>query len=251
MRVRDKTKLILAYRSGDRCALPDCGRKLSLNRESGDPTNIGDASHIAGKRPGSTRYNPSMTEDERNCYNNLIYLCKNCNKKIDAIPQGEAEYTVERLLQIKSEHEHRVRDAVTEKFADIAFPELEEVTQWVLHTPPEHQDNNFSVTAPMDKIKKNDLSSSSRVVITMGLGVVKQVGAFVETMAQTDPDFPQRLKAGFMIEYYRLREEKHRGDDLFDLMCRFAQRGFSETQKEAAGRAVLIYLFEKCEVFEK
>lgn len=251
MSASNKTKLILAYRSGDRCALPDCECKLSLDNQSGDPTNIGDASHIAGERMGSARYDPDMTEDERNSYDNLIYLCKNCHKKIDTIPQGEAEYTVERLLQIKAEHECRVRQAITEKFADVAFPELKQVTEWVLNISLEHQDDSFSVTPPMDKLKKNDLSNSSYIVITMGLSVVKQVSAFIEMMAQTDPDFPQRLKLGFMTEYYKLREEGYRGDDLFDLMCRFAQRGFEETQKEAAGKAVLVYLFEKCEVFEK
>jgi len=34
-------------------------------------------------------------------------------------------------------------------------------------------------------------------------------------------------------------------------MCRFAQHGFERQAKRSAGIAVLVYLFEACEVFEK
>jgi len=85
----------------------------------------------------------------------------------------------------------------------------------------------------------------------MGLSVAREVRAYVESVAQTDQDFPERLKSGFLEEYYRLKREGHSGDDLFDLMCGFAQRGFEEQAKRAAGLAVLTYLFEACEVFEK
>lgn len=85
----------------------------------------------------------------------------------------------------------------------------------------------------------------------MGLGVVREVRDFVEQEATIDIDFPERLKSGFLEEYYRLRKEGHRGDVLFDLMCQFAQRGMKEQSKRSAGLAVLIYFFESCEVFEK
>lgn len=49
------------------------------------------------------------------------------------------------------------------------------------------------------------------------------VGDYVEAEAQLDPDFPERLKAGFLEEYYARRKEGHKGDELFELMCAFAQ----------------------------
>ena len=251
MSVNYPTKLLLAYRSGNKCALPNCGCELSPPSESGDPINVGVAAHIAGERPGSARYDLKMTKEERNHYNNLIYLCGNCHTKIDAIPQGETDYPEERLLQIKTKHEQKVQDGLAREFADVGFQELEEVTQWISQIPRQQPDSNFLLITPEEKIRKNDLSNKSRRIVTMGLGVTQEVKAFVESMAQTDPDFPERLKVGFLQKYYSLKQEGHFGDDLFDLMCQFAQQGFREVSKQVASLAVLIYLFEACEVFEK
>ena len=253
MSVSNRTKILLAYRSGDICALPGCGQNLSPDSESGDPLNVGEAAHIAGKNPGSARYDKNMPPKNRDHYNNLIYLCGTCHTIIDAMPQGENDYPVERLHKIKSEHEQKVRDAIADAFVDIGFPELEESTLWIMQinlqqTAP---DNDFSVIAPEDKINKNALGNGSRIIITMGLSISREVRAFIESVAQTDQDFPERLKVGFLQEYYRLRQGGHSGDVLFDLMCRFAQRGFTEQAKRSAGLAVLVYLFETCEVFEK
>jgi len=257
MSVSYPSKLLLAYRSGDRCALPDCGKELSPDSKHGDPINVGEAAHIAGEHDGkgkankSARYDPRMSDEERNHYNNLIYLCGTCHTTIDAIPQGEKDYPAARLQKIKAEHEQKVREAVTEAFSGIGFPELEEATQWIMQINSQQATEDFSLIPPEDKLKKNELGIGSRTIVTMGLSVSREVRAFVESVAQTDPDFPERLKAGFLEEYYRLKREAHVGDDLFDLMCRFAQRGFKEQAKQSAGLAVLVYLFEACEVFER
>lgn len=257
MSVSYPTKLLLAYRSGDRCALPDCGRGLSPGSDNGDPINVGEAAHIAGEHDGkgttkrSARYDPNMTDEARNHYSNLIYLCSTCHTKIDAIPQGERDYPVERLQELKADHEKRVREAVTEAFADVGFPELEEATQWIMQVNPCQPGSDFSVIPPEEKLKKNELGNGSRTIITMGLSVAREVRAYVESVAQTDQYFPDRLKSGFLEEYFRLKKDGYRGDDLFDLMCRFSQRGFREQAKQSAGLAVLTYLFEACEVFEK
>lgn len=257
MSVTYPTKLLLAYRSGDRCALPDCGRALSPDTNHGEPINVGVAAHIAGEHDGkgktrkAARYDSKMTDEERNHYNNLIYLCATCHTKIDAIPQGEQDYPVHRLHNIKAEHEQKVRDAVSEAFADVGFPELEEATQWIMQITAEAHSDGFALIPPDEKLKKNNLGTGTKTIITMGLSVSREVRSFVESVAQTDADFPERLKVGFLKEYFRLRHEGYRGDDLFDMMCRFAQRGFKEQAKQSAGLAILVYLFEACEVFEK
>jgi hypothetical protein len=66
-----------------------------------------------------------------------------------------------------------------------------------------------------------------------------------------DPDFPERLKEGFLAEYERLRAADFTGDELFISMREFSSGGSSEFVRQAAGLAVLSYLFESCEVFEK
>ncbi len=245
------TKLLLAYRSGDMCAIPGCWRALTPEGGEGTPINVGEAAHIEGEKPISARYNPSMTDDERNHYNNLIYVCPGCHTIIDYRPQGVRDYPVERLHAIKEEHVRKVREAMTEAFANVGFPELEEATQWILQIQLGQATQDFSLIPPEDKLRKNELGSGSRVIITMGLSVAREVRAYIESVTQTDANFPEQLKAGFLEEYYRLKREGHAGDDLFDFMCRFAQRGFDNQAKRSAGLAVLVYLFEACEVFER
>lgn len=255
MAVTYPPKLILAFRSGDKCAL--CNAQLTEGSAHGAPINVGEAAHIAGEHDGkgksqsSARYDSKMTDEERNSYNNLIYLCGVCHTKIDAIPQGELDYPVAHLLQIKLEHEKKVRNAMVEAFADVGFAELEEATQWVTSIKPQDVTQDYSLLKLEDKIAKNDLSLESKAVIAMGLGVASEVSRYIKSVAQIDPDFPERLTAGFLMEYYRLRKDGITGDELFEHMCLFAQRGFSRQAKRSAGLAVLIHLFEACEVFKK
>jgi len=58
--------------------------------------------------------------------------------------------------------------------------------------------------APEEKIQKNKLSNGNRVTIIMGLSVAKVVGDFIQCEVQIDPEYPEKLKAGFLQEYYRL-----------------------------------------------
>lgn len=251
------TKLLLAYRSGDICAFPGCGRRLTPDSKSGAPVNIGQAAHIAGENDGkgkakqSARYDPNMTDEERNSYHNLIYLCAGCHTFIDRIPQGEQDYPVALLHEIKANHEAKVRQAMLDAFADVGFPELDEATRWATKIKPSTVTDDYSLLKVEDKIQKNDLDDDSRGVIAMGLGVASEVAKYIESVAQVDPSFPERLKAGFLEEYWRLKKEGAHGDELFEFMCRFAQQGFEKQVQRSAGLAVLVHLFEACEVFEK
>lgn len=242
------TKLLLAFRSGDRCALPDCDKNLTADGQQSDAVVTGEAAHIAGEHQGAARYDAFMTPEQRDHYMNLIYLCGDCASRID---KQANDFSVTRLLEIKAEHERKVSEARVDAFADIGFSELEEATQWILQVQPSQSNQGFALVAPEDKLRKNDLGARSRVTITMGLSVAREVRHYVENVSQIENEFPERLKTGFLTEYYRLKSEGHAGDVLFDLMCKFAQRGFRDQARRSAGLAVLIYLFEACEVFER
>jgi hypothetical protein len=192
-----------------------------------------------------------MSDEERNSYHNLVYLCNVCHKRIDTLPEGEIDYPIERLKAIKAEHEEKVRQAMLDAFADVGFPELQEATNWASTFKPSAVTGDYSLLKVEDKIKKNDLGHDAHGIIAMGLGVASEVSRYIESVAQTDVEFPERLKAGFLEEYWRLKKEGVCGGDLFELMCRFAQQGFQRQSQRSAGLAVLIHLFEACEVFEK
>ena len=255
MSVSPGTKRALAQLSGNRCAMPDCGLRLV----DAQGISVGIAAHIAGARgrgkqgSPSARFAPSMTDDERNALGNLIYVCRNCHEKIDAIPQGERDYPVARLIDIKAKHEGIVDRAMNEALASVSFAELEHATQWATEEGLEpSSERDYSRISIEDKIKKHGLSASSRSLIAMLLGAAPLVRSYIQAVSQGDPRFPDRLKARFLERYFRLRGEGiTSGDELFVRMRELATRGFQDQTTEIAALAVLVYLFEMCEVFEQ
>lgn len=257
MSVRASVRIRLALLSANRCAMPDCQQRLS-QVSGGDVLLLGEAAHIAGahggdgKRRPSARFDPTMTPEERNSLPNLVYLCRNCHAQIDAYPNGERNFPVHRLHAIKADHERAVAKAMEEAMAKVSFRELEEATAWATASPPPPLNRDFSRIPLEDKINKHGLSVLSQNFIAAHLGVTPQVRSFIQSLSQDDPAFPDRLKSGFLTHYYKLRQEgMSGGEELFDSMCIFARRGFKSLKTQFAAQAVLIYLFETCEVFEQ
>jgi hypothetical protein len=243
------TKLTLAHRSGNHCAFPGCPRDLTVDSPSGgEPAATGVAAHIRGENPTSARYDASMIAEDRDSYHNLIYLCGDHHTQID---RQIADFSVDRLVAIKTEHEIKVREAMVAAFADVTFPELHAATSWVKRGHVDALVQDYRVMDLDGKIRKNDLSAASRLTITMALSIAPIVHQFVENEVMLDSGYADRLKSGFLSEYHRLRHDGMRGDDLFETMCAFAQRGVRDQAGRSAAVAVLVYLFERCEVFEK
>lgn len=238
---------MLAFRSGGVCAYPKCGKHLTYEAVAGRDTYVGEAAHIRGEKPMAARYDSSMTDEERDDVKNLIYMCNDHHTIIDKV---EADWPTNVLMQLKADHEQRVRTAMEEAFADIAFPELARAVSWVEHQTPV-SGNSFEIISLDEKIAKNSLSLGARHIIAAGMASQAVVSAFVEAEAQLDTDFPDRLKFGFLAEYFKLRSQGHKDDELFELMCYFSQRGLTGQVDRTAGLAVLVYLFEICDVFEK
>jgi hypothetical protein len=85
--------------SGNQCAFPNCTIPL-VDADSGKVT--GRVCHIKGNRVGAKRYDPHQTDVERHGFDNLVLMCPVHHDVIDA---DEQSYTVERLSQIKRDHE--------------------------------------------------------------------------------------------------------------------------------------------------
>lgn len=92
-----KTVKRLCALSSNRC--PFCSLPLV---ELDSDSFVGEIAHIKGDRPGSPRYDPRQTEDERHAASNLMLLCSTDHTRIDTDP---AKYTVEFLMQRKEAHE--------------------------------------------------------------------------------------------------------------------------------------------------
>jgi len=132
-----RTIVELGYRVGTLCSNPECcvltfGPQMIPDKS----TNIGVVAHIEGAAPGSARYNPSQSPEERSSISNGIWLCQNCAKMID---DDEQRFTVDLLRSWKKSAEDRARRALGNKRIladDLAVPTSivlvvrQEATSW-------------------------------------------------------------------------------------------------------------------------
>jgi hypothetical protein len=78
-----------------RCAI--C--KETLIEDDGDTrTLVGELAHIAGDRPGAARFDPMISDGDRNDPDNLILLCRRHHKIVD---DNEDQFTTQKLLEIR------------------------------------------------------------------------------------------------------------------------------------------------------
>ncbi|MBM4083742.1 MAG: hypothetical protein FJ272_03045, partial [Planctomycetes bacterium] len=87
--------------SGNRCAFPGCKQAL-VDEKSGVVT--AEICHIKAESPGGPRYDSNQSDRERHGFANLILLCGDHHKVIDADPNT---LTVTKLLLWKARHEKR------------------------------------------------------------------------------------------------------------------------------------------------
>lgn len=109
----ERTLKLLWGRAAGRCAMPNCRMEVFITERGYNPIwNIGEMGHISAASDGGPRSNPSLSARERDTYENLILLCRNCHGRIDGLKDL---YPRERLLQIKEDHESWVRTALPER----------------------------------------------------------------------------------------------------------------------------------------
>lgn len=98
-RLAPKTDVLRALfaRSGNQCAFPGCTQPLINDKNKF----IAQVCHIEAASEDGERFNPDGNDEHRRSYENLLILCYPHHIETDDIE----EYPVDRLLQIKREHE--------------------------------------------------------------------------------------------------------------------------------------------------
>jgi hypothetical protein len=96
-------KELLAKRVGYLCSNPGCRQPTSgpQSNPSGS-INIGVAAHITAASPGGSRYDPSLSADQRVAAENGVWLCQTCAKLVDS---DQSRYTMEKLIEWKTDAE--------------------------------------------------------------------------------------------------------------------------------------------------
>jgi hypothetical protein len=243
--ISEKDIKTLCLKSGNLCAFPDCNVELAKQGSTGSNMIIGVMAHIKGKNPTSARYDSSMGDKDRDSYENRVLLCPTHHIEIDKDPNL---YTVEKLLEIKTNHEAWVKESLRKEEISITFVELEATTQFLVSKEIQIGEA-ISVIPPKDKINKNQLSASVEEYIKIGMLKSRLVSQYITQ--HPDVDFGERLKKGFVDKYLEFKNNGMSGDEIFLELFEFASSGSSDFKKQAAALAVLTYFFETCEVFEE
>lgn len=248
MSFSDRTKLIIAFSCGNCCA--KCFKAL-VYRDNEAIAYRGQAAHIAGEKPGAARYDPLMSEDDRDSPENGLYLCRDCHDLIDNVNTRNS-FSTDDLKKLKREHEKRVNDAMSNALSRVTFAELDQVCKELLaNAKPasSSSDDSYDVIGIEKKIKVNNFSNLGRNYINMGLSLYSQVESFVEDAEKREPGYGERLRDGFLAEYYAERKNGARGDELYQSLINLVDPMVFEDKMSV--NAVIAYLFTKCEVFEK
>ena len=243
---RDRDLKILWGFAAARCA--KCRIVLVESATLKDPAAIvGQIAHIRSYKVNGPRYEASYPAGSLHRYENLILLCPNHHGPVD---KQESSYTIQELESWKLEHERWVQSQLRMSSSSVGFAELEVAAKALLKvgvTPS----SDFQLVDPASKMVRNKLTSRVLDELMLGLMKAKEVEKMIVAFSKPDADFAERLKAGFLEEYKRLRSMGLDGDALFLGMASFAAAGSSEFRYQVAGRQLLAYFFEKCEVFEK
>jgi hypothetical protein len=247
MGVSPTTAKLLALKSGNRCAKPGCPRHLTESAIAYDPeVVIGQIAHIVGQANNGPRADPSMSREDRDAEDNLVLLCRDHHAIAD---RQENTYTVDELRRWKRDHERQVDLRMEALVGEITFLELELVADAVASTPLTGN-AGFTLTEVREKMAKNALTDRVSHDMSVGMLGADLVKDYVAERAAMSPDFPERLRGGFVAEYERLHAEALRGDDLFLALRAFASPPHEDLKRQVAGLAVLVHLFRICEVFQ-
>ncbi|RYF61488.1 MAG: hypothetical protein EOO27_01825 [Comamonadaceae bacterium] len=253
-RVPHAQEKVVISRSGNKCGYPDCGIELTIDPQSaGDqPKATGKVAHIAAASPGGPRYDETMTPAQRSSADNLIYLC---GPHHDAIDSQLEYHTRPFLLDAKRAHEETVERAVRNALGEVTYEELMVVCTVIASAPAPPQQLGVERALPLqEKIDLNRLGPSSVQRITDGLSQAARVAGFITFQNTLKPSFGRSLVLRFKSDYYAAQAEDLEPDAVFDYLVEkaFDNAGPRDTpQVRAAAIAVVAYLFEICEIFER
>jgi hypothetical protein len=99
---RGETLRELFLKSGNLCAFPGCTEFMM----DADGVFVGEICHIEAAEEGGERFNPYQTNEERRAFENLMLMCHKHHVRTDDVKQ----YPVEKLKQMKAEHEAKFSD---------------------------------------------------------------------------------------------------------------------------------------------
>lgn len=234
------------------CAFPACRVWLVLrDAPSGDdgPAVIGKICHIVAHSDEGPRGDRNFPKERREHPDNLILLCGTHHDVIDVQPNS---YTSDEIRRWKFDHETWVESTLTDAIIALDFSELAEVTAGLVARPPASEGLLSAPTPPARKMRHNGLTPRVAHYYQQGQLRFYDIENYLGEAHAWSPDFGGRLTAGFRQQYDEFWDRGLRGDDLYIALADWASGGAEAPfPRQAAGVAILSYLFHICEVFER
>jgi hypothetical protein len=101
------TQNFLWGRAAGRCEFAGCNKPLWKSSVTSEHVNIGQKAHIYSFSEEGPRGNDGLSPEDLNLIDNLILVCHECHRKIDASVDG-GRYPAALLQEMKREHERRI-----------------------------------------------------------------------------------------------------------------------------------------------
>ncbi len=103
--IPEPIRCMLWGRAAGRCEFAGCNQPVSWHRETKETVNIAEAAHIIGFSEEGPRGEEELSEELARDISNLMLICRNCHKPIDA---NRDKYPIQLLRKMKQDHEERI-----------------------------------------------------------------------------------------------------------------------------------------------
>ncbi len=164
-------------RSGNRCAFPECDRRLTSDMqeyvndaEADQGVTLGEEAHIIAESGNGPRANPKIPQQQRDAYENRILLCEEHHKVIDT--SNGRFFSVEVLMEMKREHESAVSrsmDKPSKDAEEAAERAARFVADWEQRIDLEHWDSWTSwLLTPSPTMERDRFDRFSQAAIWLG-----------------------------------------------------------------------------------
>jgi hypothetical protein len=104
---RSETVRRLFLLSGNQCAFPGCNHPIITK----DGHFVGEMCHIRAAETGGERFDSTQNNEDRRDFSNLILMCHDHH----VVTNNVADYPVERMCQMKADHESRFESGLSEQ----------------------------------------------------------------------------------------------------------------------------------------
>lgn len=175
-----ETIKMLLLRSGNQCAFPGCNHVIFNDNDK----LVSECCHIEAALPGGERFNSNQTDEERRSIENLLFLCHKHHVETDDV----AVYTVEKLKEIKLNHENSFK----ENPPSVSIANMNNINK-VLAFIDKIEATVIQIDNKQDAILTNQEKHKSDLArITEGL-TQKKLDRFVSNHFISEIDFSEKL----------------------------------------------------------